>query len=137
MLPRNASKECHKRMPQKNASQNRSNLIKLANKTREFYDNNKKNFDVSELGNLLNEVWELKKGLANNISNNDFDKIYEKGIDAGALGGKLLGAGGGGFFLFVVKKEMKKMFIEKMKPLLVDDFKIDTDGARVIEKNFN
>ena len=62
--------------------------------------------------------------------------MYKKGIEAGALGGKILGAGGGGFFLFVVEKERQTNFIKNMQPLIVENFNIDIDGAKLVEKNF-
>ena len=58
---------------------------------------------------------ENKKKLAKNISNNKIDNIYDYGIKNGAIGGKLLGAGNGGFILFLVKKNNRKKFIEKFK----------------------
>ena len=121
---------------EKESSNNKSNLIKLSKVTQEFYESNKENFDIFELGNLLNEVWEIKKQLANQISNTEFDEIYKKGIKSGAIGGKILGAGGGGFFLFVVEKDKKTSFIKKMEPFIVEDFKIDDSGAKLVEKNF-
>ena len=123
-------------LQEKNAKKNNSKLIELAEKTQEFYNNNKTNFNIFELGMLLNEAWELKKKFANNISNDEFDILYKKGIEAGSLGGKILGAGGGGFFLFVVEKERQTNFIKNMQPLIVENFNIDIDGAKLVEKNF-
>jgi len=57
--------------------------------------------DFQKLGKLLSESWEIKKSLGKNISNHEIDQIYQKGLDLGAFGGKLLGAGAGGFMLFV------------------------------------
>ena len=67
----------------------------LTNKTR----------DLDDFGRLLDYTWKLKKGTGKAISNSNIDVLYERGIKAGALGGKLLGAGGGGFLLFYVPKE--------------------------------
>ena len=62
-----------------------------------------KNRDLDDFGKLLDNTWKLKKGTGSSISTNSIDELYEKGIKAGALGGKLLGAGGGGFLLFYVQ----------------------------------
>ena len=62
----------------------------------------------NEFGKLLHESWTLKKSLASKVSNTDIDDIYERAIDAGALGGKLCGAGGGGFFAFMFGRRTNK-----------------------------
>ena len=67
------------------------------------------------------------------LSNNTIDKLYEKGIKAGASGGKLLGAGAGGFILFYVKNKYKKTFLSKMKTNKVIDFKFCNEGSKIIE----
>ncbi len=121
---------------EKKSLNNKSNLIKLSKATRKFYENSKQKFDIFELGNLLNETWELKKQLGDNISNSHFDEIYKKGIAAGAIGGKLLGAGGGGFFLFVVEKYKQPTFRKKMEPFIMENFKINESGVNLIDKNF-
>ena len=75
---------------------------------------------------------ENKKKLAKNISNNKIDNIYDYGIKNGAIGGKLLGAGNGGFILFLVKKNNRKKFIEKFKKNIIVPVKIDTTGSQII-----
>ena len=60
--------------------------------------------NLSDFGELLNETWKLKKKLSDRVTNPEIDSLYSRAIEAGATGGKLLGAGGGGFFLFYVKK---------------------------------
>ncbi len=120
------------------------NSIKLKNKY--FYEisnlvdeaekklKNKK-IDLKEIGILLNETWKLKRSISLNISNRTLDSIYNKGIKHGALGGKLLGAGGGGFIAFIIKKENKNNFIKKMKPLGCCSIKFDNHGSKIIYKN--
>ena len=71
--------------------------------------------DLNLLGKILNESWELKKELSNNTSNRYINSIYDYAIKSGATGGKLLGAGGGGFLLFFVENKYKKKFINNMK----------------------
>ena len=76
-----------------------------------------------------------KKRLSKNISNSSVDNIYKLAIKNGALGGKILGAGGGGFFLFYVPSEIKKKFLKKMDFLLNIDFKFENEGSRIILKD--
>jgi D-glycero-alpha-D-manno-heptose-7-phosphate kinase len=88
--------------------------------------------DLDDFGRLLNTTWKLKKGTGSSISTNSIDELYEKGIAAGALGGKLLGAGGGGFLLFYVQPEKQKAVREAMKDLMYIPFKFEDNGTRVI-----
>lgn len=90
------------------------------------------NRDLDEFGRLLDVTWNLKKGTGDAISTNSIDKLYSKGIDAGAIGGKLLGAGGGGFLVFYVPKEKQNAVKEAMKDLLYIPFKFENGGAQVI-----
>ena len=93
------------------------------------------NKDLNEdtFGELLAENWELKKKLDINVSNPIIDKIYKKGISAGATGGKLLGAGAGGFLLFYVKKKNQKKFLKKMSDKEIIDFEFYNEGSKVFE----
>lgn len=88
--------------------------------------------NIDAVGKVLDENWKIKRTLANGISNKDFDEIYEKAIKAGALGGKLLGAGGSGFFLFYVQEDKQEKFREEMKKYKELDFKFDHLGSTVI-----
>jgi D-glycero-alpha-D-manno-heptose-7-phosphate kinase len=87
---------------------------------------------IDEVGKLLAETWELKKKLIGGLSNKTIDDLYEKGISAGASGGKLLGAGAGGFLLFYVESKYKKLFLSKMKKNKVVDFEFSKDGSKII-----
>lgn len=93
---------------------------------------------LDDFGKLLNESWQLKKGLTSKITNSRIDEIYEAGLRAGALGGKLLGAGGGGFILFFVKPELQKKVKEALKNLVYIPFKVEDLGSQIIyhEPNF-
>ena len=79
-----------------------------------------------------NENYEKFKKNPKNLSNNKIDNIYDYGIKNGAIGGKLLGAGNGGFILFLVKKNNRKKFIEKFKKNIIVPVKIDTTGSQII-----
>ena len=88
--------------------------------------------NIDEVGRVLDENWKIKRTLASGISNPFFDEVYDKAIKAGALGGKLLGAGGSGFFLFYVPENKQKEFRKVMKDLPEMDFKFDHLGSTVI-----
>jgi len=85
-----------------------------------------------DFGRILHEGWLLKKTLTDNISTDQIDATYEKGIAAGATGGKLLGAGGGGFILFYCPKEKQEKFCEIMKAYRKLSFKFDNFGTKLI-----
>jgi D-glycero-alpha-D-manno-heptose-7-phosphate kinase len=88
--------------------------------------------DINNLGRILNESWIKKKELSRNVSNNYLDSIYGYALKQGALGGKLLGAGGGGFFLFFINKNYKKNFLNKMKKFNIVDFNFYNLGSKII-----
>lgn len=85
-----------------------------------------------QLGELLHESWQLKRQLASNLSNNVIDDIYEEARSAGASGGKLLGAGAGGFMVFLIKPELRKRLIERLNKLIKVKIGIDQGGSRII-----
>ncbi len=88
----------------------------------------------NDFGKLLHETWMLKRGLTNLISNSSIDEIYNTAIKAGALGGKLCGAGGGGFILFFVPPERQKELKEKLNLLYVP-FRFENFGSQIILGN--
>lgn len=88
--------------------------------------------DLNEFGRLLDKTWKLKRQTGSAISSNSIDSLYEKGISAGALGGKLLGAGGGGFILFFVEPERKQAVMDAMKNLLYVPFHFEDGGTSVV-----
>lgn len=88
--------------------------------------------DLDDFGRLLHQTWQLKKAVGKTVSTPIIDELYEKGIEAGALGGKLLGAGGGGFLLFYVQPEKCQSVMEAMKKLLHIPFHFENGGTRVI-----
>jgi D-glycero-alpha-D-manno-heptose-7-phosphate kinase len=91
-----------------------------------------KDYDFSGFGKLLHEAWKLKKGLSPLISTSEIDDIYTEGLRAGALGGKLLGAGGGGFILFFTLPEHKQRLIEKFSKLIHVPFSFESEGSSII-----
>ena len=91
-----------------------------------------KNDNLDDFGRLLDYNWKLKKQTGDAISTNYIDDLYEKGFSAGALGGKLLGAGGGGFLIFYVQPEKKDSVMKAMKDLLFVPFNFENEGTRVI-----
>lgn len=93
---------------------------------------NGRNDFLHHFGKLLNESWKIKKSLSRGISNNGIDQIYDTAIRAGALGGKICGAGGGGFILFLVPPENKQKVKEALKKLLIVPFRFENLGSHTI-----
>ena len=90
------------------------------------------NRSLNEFGQLLHESWQLKRTLTGNITNSNLDEIYEAGRSAGAIGGKLLGAGGGGFMLFFVPPERRQELRMRLKNLLCVPFGFSNRGSHVV-----
>lgn len=88
--------------------------------------------DLDEFGRLLDRTWRLKRLTGSKISTSNIDELYERGIKAGALGGKLLGAGGGGFLIFYATPDKQPAVREAMKGLLHVPFEFENGGTRVI-----
>ena len=91
-----------------------------------------KNCDLDEFGRLLDHTWKLKRQTGAAVSTDSIDGLYAKGIKAGALGGKLLGAGGGGFLVFYVQPEYQKAVKEAMSDLMYIPFEFENGGTRII-----
>ena len=91
-----------------------------------------KEAQLDDFGRLLNEQWLVKQGMSSKISNDEIDSIYQAGMKAGSLGGKLLGAGGGGFMLFFVRPEQQERVKEKLKHLLYVPIRFDHLGSQII-----
>ncbi len=88
--------------------------------------------NINEFGHLLDTTWRLKRGITNKISTDAIDLLYDKAINAGALGGKLLGAGGGGFLLFYVEEEKQQKVKKMLEDLLYVPFQFEDFGTRVL-----
>ena len=93
--------------------------------------------DLDNFGRLLHESWIEKKELSRLISNSKIDQLYNLSIKNGALGGKLLGAGGGGFLLLYVRKENQKNFLNKFNNIINIPFKFSNKGCEVILNSFS
>ncbi|MGA8493577.1 MAG: hypothetical protein WB711_24360 [Terriglobales bacterium] len=89
------------------------------------------NAPLDSFGRLLHEGWKIKRTLTHKISNASIDEIYQAGLSAGALGGKLLGAGGGGFMLFFVPPERREALRARLKKLLCVPFAFSNRGSYV------
>ena len=97
-----------------------------------------KNANISEIGKLLDRSWEIKKQLAEGISNDYIDSIYATAKQAGAFGGKLMGAGGGGFVMFLAPPEKQDAIKQALTNIKVwVPFSIDMTGSQVIFHNDN
>lgn len=88
--------------------------------------------DIAEIGRLLHDNWRLKRDLSKNVSSGTIDAIYEAGRAAGAIGGKLLGAGAGGFMLFLARPEDHERIRFALSKLIHVSFGIDNDGSKVL-----
>ena len=105
-----------------------SNMVSMAYDMRDFleYDN------IEPIGELLDKNWQLKRQMSEGISNDQIDDWYKKGISAGATGGKLLGAGNGGFMMFFAKKERHPDIITAMSGLKRVPFSFDNNGSQIV-----
>ena len=92
---------------------------------------------LDDFGNLLDESWQKKKELSKKISTEIFDEIYTLAIKNGALGGKILGAGGGGFFLFYVDENKIPNFLKKFNNHIIVPFEFEDEGSKIIFNNQN
>ena len=88
--------------------------------------------NILDFGKLLHETWMLKRKLSNKITTTSIEKVYKNAIKAGAIGGKLLGAGGGGCMLFFVEPDKKENVKKKLKNLLHIPFKFENLGSQII-----
>ncbi|MBI4652170.1 kinase [Candidatus Desantisbacteria bacterium] len=91
--------------------------------------------EITQFGKMLHESWKLKKSLSDKVTTSAIDKIYETGLKNGALGGKILGAGGGGFILFFVEPDNKEKLKKSLSPLLHVPFCFDSLGSQIIYYN--
>ena len=88
--------------------------------------------ELHALGHLLHQNWQLKRQLAGGITNQAIDQIYQTALEAGAVGGKLLGAGGGGFMLFFVPPDQKQKLLDALSHLRFFPFHFENEGSKLI-----
>ncbi len=108
-------------------------LLGFVEKAKKYLLNDK----LDDFGNLLHESWQKKKELSRNISSDFFDGIYSLALRNGALGGKILGAGGGGFFLFYVEENKIPNFLRTFNTFTIVPFDFEEDGSKIIFNNHN
>lgn len=108
-------------------------LLSLVNDAQAILEN--KHSDMNDFGRLLDHTWKLKRDTGSKISNNEIDDLYQRGLKAGALGGKLLGAGGGGFLLFYVEKDKQQHVINELDELMHVPFELENEGSTIIHYN--
>ncbi|ADJ65880.1 kinase [Herbaspirillum seropedicae] len=90
---------------------------------------------IDELGKLLHESWLCKRSLSDKVSTSEIDYLYQEAMQAGAIGGKIMGAGGGGFLMLFVKPEQQPAVRERLKHLIHVPFKFDDGGTRIVMYN--
>jgi D-glycero-alpha-D-manno-heptose-7-phosphate kinase len=95
------------------------------------------NDDLDSVGELLDKNWKLKSQISSGITNPQIDDWYQKGINAGATGGKLLGAGNGGFIMFYVPPEKQKNVINALRNLKRIPFSFDNLGSQIVFNQLN
>lgn len=105
-------------------------MLKLVDEAERILTDN--NVDLDEFGYLLDRTWKLKRQTGKKVSTENIDKYYNKAIGAGALGGKILGAGGGGFLLFYVPNEKHESVKNALSDLLHVPFEFEDEGTRVL-----
>ena len=105
-------------------------MLSLVDEAEDILTNKDKNLD--DFGFLLDETWKLKRQTGHVITTEEIDEFYERGKKAGALGGKLLGAGGGGFLIFYVPLEKQEEVRDALKELLYVPFHFENEGTRVL-----
>ena len=122
--------ESNNKMNQKSKEEVLSKMYDLVDEAEEILTNKNRNLD--DFGKLLDYSWQLKKQTGKAVSTSNIDVLYDRGIKAGALGGKLLGAGGGGFLVFYVQPEKQESLKNELKDLLYIPFEFENEGTRIL-----
>ena len=115
-----------------NIEQRRPAIRKLCEIAHEMRDILSTGNDLNQFGRLLHVAWETKKTLESSISNNGIDQVYERGMAAGAVGGKLLGAGDGGFVLFFCEPHLQARLRDALSDLIEVPFGMEPEGSKII-----
>jgi D-glycero-alpha-D-manno-heptose-7-phosphate kinase len=119
----------------KNLDKNLNNLDKIKDIANHFVENINNNFSIDLCASLMNDYWDIKKKLSKKVTNPFINEIYNEGINNGAIGGKVIGSGGGGFILFCCKKNKQKRFLNSLKKLPIIKFKFTDIGSEIIFRN--
>ena len=126
----------YSKLIEKKKQKNLNNKIKFLQEIKNLTAKSKKilqgKINLDKFGLALNEYWELKKKLSKNVSDIYLDNIYKKLIKNGAIGAKIIGSGGGGFFLIYCKEKKQSNLINKMKNYKFVKFKFENEGSKVI-----
>ena len=127
------SRQSHDILSKINKSGNKfKHFDRLSNLANSFYSE-LINKNLRSCGEILNENWHIKKSLNENVSSNYLNEIYSIAIKSGAIGGKILGAGGGGYFLFMVEPKYKKKLVKNLGKLQLIDFNFTNEGSKIIK----
>jgi len=130
-FPRTASEiadEQIKKIPDRKKELNK--MLEMVDESTDILNSSDSN--LKDFGKLLNDAWMIKRSLTHRISTPTIDKIYKDALSAGALGGKLLGAGGGGCILFFVEPEKQERVKKKLKNLLYIPFNLENLGSQIV-----
>lgn len=119
-----------------NISRNTDHLLHLSQMAAEAETILRSNENICTIGKMLHDAWQTKKKLSSCISNTFLDTIYDRGCHAGALGGKILGAGAGGFMLFFVPPEKHSAVKKELSDLLYIPIEMDMQGSRIIFNDY-
>lgn len=115
-----------------NISQRKKELTRMKEMADEAISILQDNGSLDEFGHLLHQGWQYKKSLSDKVSTTEIDQMYEAAREAGAIGGKLLGAGGGGFMLFFVRPEDQPRVRKRLSNLIHVPFRFENSGSRVV-----
>ncbi|MDE6024118.1 MAG: kinase [Lachnospiraceae bacterium] len=114
----------------KNKTRQLLEMVSLVDEAEQVLVN--KNCQLDEFGRLLDHTWRLKRQTGDKISTDGIDTLYEKALKAGAIGGKLLGAGGGGFLVFYVEPDKQEQVKEAMRGMMYVPFRFENSGTKII-----
>jgi len=135
-VSRHAETQAKKKVDNIKEGKTNEQLLQTANLANEAIDMLAKEKEMFIIGELLDKAWNIKRSLADGVTQPWIDDIYYSAIEHGAYGGKLMGAGGGGFFMFLVPPNHQKEFKQKIEQIKVwIPFKFDNDGSQVILNN--
>lgn len=134
-ITRSASNLLQKQSDQITSSKVKKETLKTMTALAYDLRNELQNNNIDVFGEILHESWLLKKSLVSEISSENIDNWYQKALDGGAIGGKILGAGAGGFFIFYAPKERHQGIIRQLSDLRCINFNFEKNGSQIIFYN--